>query len=139
MKNSPRLSDDGGLRAVPKRYQAVLGPTRSFESGICRSSASLYAPRAATKRKVCGTHSSRYAKKFLTMASPEIAPRYQIGARVRVNKDVTTMPALPAYVGIVKEIIPSFVDNTIGYNLALEDDPRPKRLWFFLQQQLTPA
>jgi hypothetical protein len=73
------------------------------------------------------------------MASPEIAPRYQIGARVRVDKDVTTMPALPAYVGIVKEIIPSFVDHTIGYNLALEDDPRPKRLWFFLQQQLTPA
>ena len=75
----------------------------------------------------------------MTMASTETAPRYQIGARVRVDKDVTTMPALPAYVGIVKEIIPSYVDNTIGYNLALEDDPRPRRLWFFLQQQLTPA
>jgi hypothetical protein len=73
------------------------------------------------------------------MATHETTPRYQIGARVRVDKGVTTMPALPAYVGIVKEIIPSYVDNTIGYNLALEDDPRPRRLWFFLQQQLTPA
>jgi len=49
------------------------------------------------------------------------------------------MPALPAYVGIVKEIIPSYVDKTIGYNLTLEADPRPGRLWFFLQHQLTPA
>jgi len=49
------------------------------------------------------------------------------------------MPALPAYVGIVKEIIPSYVDKTIGYNLTLEEDPRPGRLWFFLQHQLTPA
>ncbi len=73
------------------------------------------------------------------MASHETAPRYQIGARVRVDKDVTTMPALPTYVGIVKEIIPSYVDKTIGYNLTLEDDPRPGRLWFFLQHQLTPA
>ena len=73
------------------------------------------------------------------MAAHETAPRYQIGARVRVDKDVTTMPALPAYVGIVKEIIPSYVDKTIGYNLTLEADPRPGRLWFFLQHQLTPA
>ena len=51
----------------------------------------------------------------------------------------TTMPALPAYIGIVKEIIPSYVDKTIGYNLTLEEDPRPGRLWFFLQHQLTPA
>jgi hypothetical protein len=73
------------------------------------------------------------------MTSPKIIPRYQIGARVRVDKDVTTLPALPAYVGIVKEIIPSYVDKTIGYNLTLDDDPRPGRLWFFLQHQLTPA
>jgi hypothetical protein len=78
-------------------------------------------------------------KKYPTMATHETAPRYQIGARVRVDKDVTTMPALPAYVGIVKEIIPSYVDKTIGYNLTLEEDPRPGRLWFFLQHQLTPA
>ena len=73
------------------------------------------------------------------MAAHETAPRYQIGARVRVDKDVMTMPALPTYVGIVKEIIPSYVDKTIGYNLTLEEDPRPGRLWVFLQQQLTPA
>lgn len=78
-------------------------------------------------------------KKYPIMATHETAPRYQIGARVRVDKDVTTMPALPAYVGIVKEIIPSYVDKTIGYNLTLEADPRPGRLWFFLQHQLTPA
>ena len=78
-------------------------------------------------------------KKSPPMSANETAPRYQIGARVRVDKDVTTMPALPAYVGIVKEIIPSYVDKTIGYNLTLEEDPRPGRLWFFLQHQLTPA
>jgi hypothetical protein len=73
------------------------------------------------------------------MSSQEKVPRYQPGDRVRVDKDVTTMPALPAYVGVVKEVIPSYVDKTIGYNLALEDDPRPGRVWFFLQHQLTPA
>jgi len=78
-------------------------------------------------------------KEILAMATNEATPQYQIGARVRIDKNVTTMPALPAYVGIVKEIIPSYVDKTIGYNLTLEEDPRPGRLWFFLQHQLTPA
>lgn len=73
------------------------------------------------------------------MSTQKTSPRYQLGDRVRVDKDVTTMPALPAYVGIVKEVIPSYVDKTIGYNLALEGDPRPTRVWFFLQHQLTPA
>ena len=73
------------------------------------------------------------------MAAHETAPRYQIGARVRVDKDVMTMPALPAYVGIVKEVITSYVDKSTGYNLALEDDPRPSRVWFFFQHQLSPA
>jgi len=68
-----------------------------------------------------------------------MSPRYQPGDRVRVHKDVTTMPALPSYVGIVKEVIPCYEDKTTGYNLTLEDDPRPVRIWFFFERQLTPA
>jgi hypothetical protein len=66
-------------------------------------------------------------------------PRYQIGDRVRLDKGVTTMPALPAHLGVVRKVIPSYVDKTIGYNLVLAGDPRPSRLWFFFQHQLTPA
>ena len=73
------------------------------------------------------------------MSVQEMAPRYKIGDRVRIDKAVTTMPALPAYVGVVHDIIPSFVDKTVGYNLILDGDPRPGRVWFFLQNQLTPA
>ena len=73
------------------------------------------------------------------MPSRQMMPHYQLGDRVRVDKDVTTIPALPGYVGIVKEVIPSYADKTIGYNLALDDDPRPARVWFFLQDQLRPA
>jgi hypothetical protein len=73
------------------------------------------------------------------MASQKTSPRYQPGDRVHIDKDVTTIPVLPGYVGIVKEVITSYADNTIGYNLTLEEDPRPSRVWFFLQHQLTPA
>jgi hypothetical protein len=73
------------------------------------------------------------------MAPPELSPRYQPGDRVRIDSDVTTTPALPGYVGIVKEVIPSYADKTIGYNLALENDPRPSRVWFFFQDQLKSA
>lgn len=73
------------------------------------------------------------------MASQEMVPRYQIGDRVCVDKSITTMPALPGYVGVVREIILSCVDKTVGYNLLLEGDARPSRVWFFLQNQLTPA
>ena len=73
------------------------------------------------------------------MSSPEPSPRYQQGDRVHVRKDVTTIPSLPGYVGIVKEMIPCYADKTIGYNLTIEDDPRPCRVWFFFQDQLTPA
>jgi hypothetical protein len=66
-------------------------------------------------------------------------PHYQLGDRVRVDQDVKTLPALPGHVGIVKEVIPSYADKTIGYNLALEGDPRPDRVWFFFQHQLTPV
>jgi hypothetical protein len=81
----------------------------------------------------------RVRKKDLAMESKKMSPHYQPGDRVRVDKAVTTMPALPGHVGIVKEVIPSYADETIGYNLTLEDDPRPSRVWFFLQHQLTPA
>ncbi len=73
------------------------------------------------------------------MSSLEISPRYQTGDRVHVDNDVQTTAALPGYVGIVKEVISNYPDKTIGYNLSLENDPRPSRVWFFLQSQLKPA
>ena len=73
------------------------------------------------------------------MSSRKMSPQYQLGDRVRVDKGVTTLPALPGYIGVVKEIIPSYADKTIGYNVTLEDDPRPSRVWYFLHEQLTPA
>ena len=73
------------------------------------------------------------------MPSRQMMPHYKLGDRVRVDKNVTTTLALPGYVGVVKEVIPSYADKTIGYNLALDNDPRPTRVWFFLQDQLTPA
>ena len=71
------------------------------------------------------------------MSSQDTIPHYQIGDRVCVDKDVTTMPALPSYIGIVKEVILSYTDKTIGYNLTLDNDPRPGRVWYFLQHKLT--
>lgn len=65
------------------------------------------------------------------------APRYQEGDRVRVNKQVSTIPALPSYTGTIKEVIQIYSDNAIGYNVSLDDDPRSTRVWFFLQDQLT--
>ena len=73
------------------------------------------------------------------MVSQKTTPSYQPGDHVRVDKAVTTVPALPGYVGIVKEVVPCYADQTIGYNLTLDDDPRPGRVWFFLQHQLTPV
>jgi hypothetical protein len=65
--------------------------------------------------------------------------RYEQGDRVHVDKAIVTIPAMPAYIGLVKEVIFCYTDNTIGYNLSLEDDPRPGRVWFFLQHQLRRA
>jgi hypothetical protein len=79
------------------------------------------------------------AREKVAMSSRTMMPHYQTGDRVRVDQDVTTLPALPGYIGIVKEVIPSYADKTIGYNLTLEGDPRPDRVWFFFQHQLTPA
>jgi hypothetical protein len=84
-------------------------------------------------------HRTARTREKITMPSRKMMPHYQLGDRVRVDKDVTTLPALPGYTGIVKEVIPSYADKTIGYNLSLEGDPRPDRVWFFFQHQLTPA
>jgi hypothetical protein len=65
--------------------------------------------------------------------------RYQVGDRVRVHSDVTTIPALPGFVGTVQEVVPCYADKTIGYNVYLDGDPRPRRSWFFFQHQLTAA
>ena len=73
------------------------------------------------------------------MASAGLSPRFQPGDRVRIDSDVTTTPALPGHIGTVKEVILNYADKTIGYNTALEDDPRPSRVWYFLQEQLKPA
>jgi hypothetical protein len=78
------------------------------------------------------------AERF-AMASAELSPHYRPGDRVRVDSDVTTTPVLPGHVGIVKEVILDYAADTIGYNISLEDDPRPSRIWYFLQGQLKPA
>lgn len=71
------------------------------------------------------------------MDTDDMKPLFQIGDHVTIDRSIQTMPALPSYAGTVRQIIPSYVDNSIGYNLSLDDDPRPNRLWFFLQAQLT--
>ena len=73
------------------------------------------------------------------MASVEPSPRFHPGDRVRIDSDVSTTPALPGHIGIVKEVILNYTDKTIGYNTALDDDTSPGRVWFFLQDQLKPA
>ena len=73
------------------------------------------------------------------MASAELAQRFHPGDRVRIDSQVATMPALPDYFGIVKEVILNYGDKTIGYNTSLENDPRPDRVWLFLEDQLRPA
>jgi len=64
------------------------------------------------------------------------SPRYQKGDLVRIDKDIVTVPAMSAYIGMIKEVVFCYTDKTIGYNVLLEDDPRPGRVWFFLQDQL---
>lgn len=70
------------------------------------------------------------------MSSARIEPRYQCGDRVRIDKEITTIPPLPGRVGIVKEVVPCYADKTTGYNLVVENDPRSDRVWFFYQHQL---
>ena len=64
------------------------------------------------------------------MVSQKVLPQYQPGDRVRVDKAVTTVPAQPGYVGTVREVIPCYADETIGYNVSVEDDPHTERVWF---------
>ena len=73
------------------------------------------------------------------MEFEDMTPRFRVGDRVQIDRSIQTMPALPSYAGTIRQIIPSYVDNSIGYNVSLDDDPRPNRLWFFLQAQLSPA
>lgn len=73
------------------------------------------------------------------MEYDDMTPSFKIADRVQIDRSIQTMPALPSYVGTIRQIIPSYVDNSIGYNVSLDDDPRPNRLWFFLQAQLSPA
>jgi hypothetical protein len=62
---------------------------------------------------------------------------YQKGDRLRVNKDVATPTTLPSYVGTVQDVVPCYGDETFGYTMVLDDDPRATRTWFFLQEQLS--
>ena len=57
----------------------------------------------------------------------------------RVDREVATTPALPGYVGVVKEVVPSYADKAIGYNVLIDNDPRSGRIWFFWEEQLRPG
>jgi hypothetical protein len=72
----------------------------------------------------------------MTSQQPET---YRLGDRVRISEDVKTLPPLPGHTGVVKEIIPSYDERTVGYNVSIDDDPRRSRIWYFLHEQLTPA
>ncbi|MBC8076713.1 MAG: hypothetical protein H7Y32_11615 [Chloroflexales bacterium] len=73
------------------------------------------------------------------MLSSNEPSQYTVGECVRVHKSVTTLPPLPGYVGTVKEVVVCYSDKTVGYNLSLTGDPRPNRVWFFFQHQLSGA
>ena len=72
------------------------------------------------------------------MHEPMVAA-YQVGDRVQIHSDVTTPLPLPGNVGTVREVVPCYGDNTVGYNVHIDDDARPNRVWFFLEQQVTPV
>lgn len=61
---------------------------------------------------------------------------YQKNDRVRVSKEAVTSTPMPSYVGTIRDVIPIYGDQTIGYAIVLDDDPRATRTWFFLQNQL---
>jgi hypothetical protein len=70
------------------------------------------------------------------MAPAKLSTTYTVGECVRVLKSVTMIPPMPSYVGTVKEVVFNYTDKTVGYTVSLDDDPRPNRVWFFLQDQL---
>ncbi|HEU5015620.1 MAG TPA: hypothetical protein VFT66_24065 [Roseiflexaceae bacterium] len=63
---------------------------------------------------------------------------YQTGDRIRVRTDVTTPIPMPSDIGTVREVIPCYGDNTVGYNIQMDSDVRASRVWFFLEHQLLP-
>ena len=75
------------------------------------------------------------------MSAPHVPAAFAAAAPVScaAAQGACAVPAPALYVGTIRQIIPSYVDNSIGYNVSLDDDPRPNRLWFFLQAQLSPA
>jgi hypothetical protein len=73
------------------------------------------------------------------MTVKDLQPKYQGGDHVRIDQAVQTMPILPSYYGIIVEIIPSYAEQRVGYNLQIDGDSRPARRWFFFEEQLTPV
>ena len=65
-------------------------------------------------------------------------PEYQTGDRIQVRSDVTTPMPMPGNVGTVREVVPCYGDNTVGYNVKIDGDSRSSRVWFFYQHQLLP-
>lgn len=63
---------------------------------------------------------------------------YQPGDRVQVQSTVTTPIPMPGNTGTVLEVVPSYADNTVGYNIHIDGDARSSRVWFFLEHQLLP-
>ncbi|MBC8162488.1 MAG: hypothetical protein H7Z42_14855 [Roseiflexaceae bacterium] len=63
---------------------------------------------------------------------------YQAGDRIQVRSDVTTPMPMPGDIGTVREVVPCYGDNTVGYNVQIDGDSRASRVWFFLQHQLLP-
>lgn len=63
---------------------------------------------------------------------------YQPGDRIQIRSDVTTPVPMPGDVGTVREIIPCYGDNTVGYHVQIDGDARSSRVWFFLEHQLLP-
>jgi hypothetical protein len=45
---------------------------------------------------------------------------------------------MPSDIGTVREVIPCYGDNTVGYNIQMDSDVRASRVWFFLEHQLLP-
>jgi hypothetical protein len=64
---------------------------------------------------------------------------YQKDDRVRVSTQVVTSAALPSYVGTIRKVVPSYADQSVGYEIALDKDSRATRTWFFLQDELKPV
>lgn len=67
-----------------------------------------------------------------------MAAAYQPGDRVQVQTTVITPIPVPGTIGTVREVVPCYADNTVGYNIQIDGDVRSSRVWFFLEHQLLP-